>query len=75
MFFFVVEIVYENFYTTQSHQKTGLLLQHQRANHPKARVLLPPTPNVKPNQIVNNQVKSNGRLLEQVVLAILNKVY
>lgn len=39
----IAEIFYENFYTTQSNQKTGLQSQ-QRTNYPMAQVSLPPTP-------------------------------
>ena len=56
LIFSTAEIVYENFYTAQSHQKTGLPSQ-QWANHPKARVSLPPTPGPTP--------QANGKLYPQ----------
>ena len=39
--FFAAEIVYENYYTAQSNQKTGLASQHW-TSHPMGS--LPPTP-------------------------------
>ena len=45
------EILYENFYTAQSNQKTGLTSSQQWTNHPMARAPLPPTPNRPQNNV------------------------
>jgi hypothetical protein len=51
--FSAAEILYENFYTAQNNQKTGLPSQ-QWTNHPMARASLPPTPGTTP--------QTNGKL-------------
>lgn len=52
--FFTAEIFYENFYTAQNDQKIALPT-HQRANHHKNGVDLPPIP--------SNSSKTNGNFV------------
>ncbi|XP_028399506.1 proline-serine-threonine phosphatase-interacting protein 2-like [Dendronephthya gigantea] len=58
------EIFYENFYTTQSNQKTGLQSSQRQPNYPMAKVSLPPTPTVA-NTVPKTNVIDYGDDIEE----------